>query len=203
MRGVVAGMGLALAVVVAGCGAPQAAPAAPTPTPAASLVMEIRQGAPEATRPPVACARPTFRVTPGMSTESTPTGVHRRTVKDGAISTADLLDDPVVPKIRWLSAPPLDEAEVWAALDPAIGRPSPALASAVATMAGVPDEPGDYRAYAGVRVAVRSLTVTCADGAVLKGILMGWTATESGVINCVVPPPSADRLARKVYLTHC
>ena len=156
-----------------------------------------------ATRPPVACERPAFHLTPAISTESTLTGVHRRAVKDGAVSTADLLDEPVVPALKWLSAAPaMDEAAVWAALDAATRRPSPALDSAVAAVAGVSNAPAAYLAYAGVRVDVKVLTISCAEGAVLKAIVTTWTDAEAGVTTCGAGAPT-DRLARKARQTYC
>ena len=54
----------------------------------------------------------------------------------------------------------------------------------------------------GVRVDLRSLTVSCAAGAVLKGTITSWSAYEAGVITCAVDPPPSG-LARKVHVTYC
>ena len=207
MRGVVAGTGLALALVLAGCdnGAPTADPT-PEPSRGMSIFeLDVGTGAPRVvTSPPVPCERPTFSVMPGTSAESTLTGVHRRTVtSEGAVSTEDLLNARIVPAIHWLTAAPaLSEAAVWAALDPVTRRPSVGLETATATMAGVSSAPAVYLAYAGVRVDVDNLAVTCADGAVLKGTLTSWTDTEAGVITCGAGEPS-DRLGRKAWQRYC
>ena len=125
-------------------------------------------------------------MTPATSTRSAPTGAYRRTVAAGTLSTAILIYRPVTPSITWLTAAPtFDEDDVWATLDPAIRRSSPALDSA-----------GDHLSSVGVRVDLRSSPSAA------------WPApcsrapSRAGVITCAVDPPPAG-LARKVHVTYC